>query len=151
MTDWKFNHNEVLLDDEGHWWHVLDRFQSVDSDKRRYELADATHTEYKMFNAADVEGWDDHDGTFESAGWETNSKPAAINGFRVNGTLCGPQTIDYWRGHKCLHEYECPECGTMREGSIDIIHSFEDAELNKTMLECRECGFSWEEQPEDND
>lgn len=148
MTNWKFDYNEVLLDDENRWWHVLERFESVDSDERRYRLADATHTEYKMLSADDVEGWEGYDGMFESAGWSTDTKPAAANGFRVNGTLCGPAEIQFWKDGRCIHEHTCPHCGEESKRGIDIIHSFEDCELNKTMLECRECGACWEE---DND
>lgn len=145
MTNWKFDHNEVLLDDENRWWHVLERFESVDSDTRRYSLADATHTEYKILIADDVEGWEGYDGMFESAGWTTDTKPAAVNGFRVNGALCGPESIDFWKDNECVHDRICVHCGEESKRGIDIIHSFEDGELHNTMLECRSCGNCWEE------
>jgi len=145
MTDWKFDYHEVLKDDDGYWWHVLNRLESVDTDTRQYELADGTHTEYKTLNADDVEGWQDHDGMFDSTGWSTDTKPAAENGFRVNGALCEPESIEFWRGNDCLHEVECPRCGADGNGQIDIIHDIENREVQSSHYICGACSEQWSE------
>ena len=139
--DWFYDTGAVVEHPEtGAWWHIIGRLRDVDTGSRFYRLADATHTEYMERTHADYV-----EGEFESLGWSTDTKPAAENGFRVNGVLCGPQDIDHYKGKKCVHERQCSECGMAREGYIDIIHSFEDGELHKTMLECRSCGNCWEE------
>ena len=133
-SDWKFDHNEVLLDEEGYMWHVMHRRECIDCDNdRRYELADATHTQYKTVHADDAEGWKGITAKYESAGWECVGKPAVKRGVRINGALADPQSIPFWRGNSCQHEYPCPECGADCE-SVDIL-------MTKTHLltECREC------------
>jgi len=144
MSNWQFDTNEVLVDDDGGWWHVLHRWQCVDCADRRYELADATHTAYEEFHADDVEGWDGYEGLYTSAGWETSHKPASINGFRVNGVLCGPIHVDHYRGTECKHDRECPNCGADGYGEIDIIVDYEAAEVACVHLSCLECGHDWE-------
>jgi hypothetical protein len=144
MTEWLFDYNEVLEDSDGYWWHVVDRLESIDGNKKQYELADATHTEYKTLHKDDVEG---ELGMFESCEWHTRTKPATENGFRVNGILCGPKQIDFWKDGDCIHEYECPDCGADGKREIDVIHSFNNQELEKTQLECRTCGYCWERVP----
>jgi len=140
MTDWLFDYNEVLEDDDGYWWHVVDRLKSIDGNKKQYELADATHTEYKTLHKDDVEG---ELGMFDSLGWSVVGKPAAENGFRVNGVLCGPGSIEYWRDRDCLHEAECEQCGANGKAEIDIIHDIECRELQSSQYICRECGEQW--------
>jgi len=141
MSDWQFDQHEVLADDEGYWWHVLDRLESIDGSKQQYELADATHTEYKTLHRDDVEG---ELGMFTSLKWSTTTKPAADRGYRVNGVLCGRQQIDYWRGTECVHEYSCPDCGREGKTDIDIIHGYGDGEYQWTACECRVCDYVWE-------
>jgi len=135
MSDWFYNTGAVLIHPEtGAWWHVLNRHRDVDNNQRYYRLADATHTEYMDRVHADwVEEWD-------SAGWKTNTKPAAERGFRVNSVLCGPTQIDHWKGQDCLHEYQCPECESDGRGEIDIIH---EQERNRVRCECRVCKHEW--------
>ena len=142
MSDWQFNNGEVLTDTDGHWWHVLHRRQCVDCEERRYELADATHTEYKELHADDVEGAIGVQ-LFESDGWTADMKPASVHGFRVNGTLCGPQETDRYKGKACLHDRECPECGCDGRDEIDVIHSIESKQVTVTTCECRVCKHSW--------
>jgi len=143
MTNWKFGKNEVLVRDN-EWWHVRHRRQCVDCEDREYVLADATHTDYKTLHADDVEGWDGYEGLFESDGWETTHKPASVNGYRVNGVLCGPEGLNHRQGQECVHERECPNCGADGMGEIDIIHAIEDKEVVDTQCECRECETVWE-------
>jgi len=145
MTEWLFDYNEVLEDSDGYWWHVVDRLESIDGTKKQYELADATHTEYKTLHKLDVEGLESEDPMFESCGWSTDTKPAAENGFRVNGVLCGPGSIDYWRDGKCVHSAACPECSADGKAEIDIIHDIENREVQATQYICRECGEQWSE------
>lgn len=145
MTDWLFDYHEVVEDDEGNWWHVVDRLESIDGTKKQYELADATHTVEKRLHKLDVEGLDSEDPLFESLGWSTTTKPAAEHGFRVNGVLCGPGSIDHWRDSKCLHEVECEQCGADGKAEIDIIHDIESQEVQSTQYICRECGEQWSE------
>lgn len=139
MTDWKFRKNEVLKHTEtGDWWHVLGRYEEIDSGERRYRLADATHTEYQeAMHAEDVED------IFETAGWTTATKPAAANGYRVNGVLTEPSSVDLWRGTKCVHEYTCPECGEDGYAEIDVIHKIRSGGVQETTLKCRSCNHEW--------
>jgi hypothetical protein len=143
MTEWKFDQHEVLEDNEGRWWHIVDRWVNVDGNKRKYELADATHTEYKTLHAGDVEGFPSEAPMFDTTGWETTTKPAAENGFRVNGVLCGPQAIEFWRDNDCIHEETCSDCGADGKGEIDIIHDIENQEVQSSHYLCRECGNQW--------
>ena len=145
MTDWMFDYNEVLEDDDGYWWHVVDRLKSIDGSKKQYELADATHTEYKTLHKLDVEGLESEDPMFESLGWSTDTKPAAEHGFRVNGVLCGPGSIEHWRDSKCLHDAKCEQCSADGKGEIDIVHDIENREVQATQYICRECGEQWSE------
>jgi hypothetical protein len=141
-SGWQFDAGEVLLaKDSGRWWHVSHRWQDVDNDQRQYELADATHTEYKILIADDVEGFGSIEGMFESAGWTTNTKPAAERGYRVNGVLCGPRKIQKWKGQECVHEYQCPTCGADGYGELDVIH---DHAEDRVCCECRMCNEMWE-------
>jgi len=142
---WKFGNNEVLRNQDNEWWHVIHRRQCVDCDDREYVLADATHTDYKTLHADDVEGWDSYDGLFESDGWETTFKPASVNGYRVNGVLCGPKHIAHYRGNECHHDRKCPECGADGMGEIDVIVDYEDAEVLQVNLYCRLCDQQWSE------
>jgi len=145
MTEWQFSENEVLENEEGEWWHVIYRLESIDGPASFYVLEDATHTERSQYHREDVEG---ELGMFESCGWETNTKPAAEHGYRVNGVLCGKGRIDYWRGNKCLHEAECGSCGADGKGEIDIIHDIENREVQSTQYICRECGEQWSDSDE---
>lgn len=145
MTEWLFEYNEVLADREGYWWHVVDRVTSIDNDRQQYELADATHTEYKTLHKTDVEGLPSEEPLFTSLGWTTNTKPATERGYRVNGVLCGRQQIDYWRGTECSHEYACPACGEDGAAAIDIINSYRNREPVWTVCECRICDHVWKE------
>lgn len=140
MSDWQFNKNEVLLNEDEDWWHVVDRLESVDGPSRYYVLEDATHTERQQLHKDDVEG---DLGMFESAGWDTNTKPASEHGFRVNGVLCGPSNVEFWKGNECVHEEECLSCGAAGYGEIDVIHDIENQEVVKTRYECRECDAEW--------
>lgn len=143
MTDWTFAVDEVLEDRDGKWWHVLTQWEEVNGDGRKYELADATHTEYKTLHAGDVEGLPSEEPLFTSAGWSSYTKPASVEGYRVNGVLCGPSNIDHWRSVECAHDYECPECGREGAAEIDIIHSHENGEVVETRCECRICNHTW--------
>ena len=147
MTEqnWLFDCHEVVENAAGEWWHIIARWQSVDCDNRKYELADATHTEYKTLHAGDVEGLPSEDPMFESCGWDTNTKPAAERGFRVNGVLCGPSKIDYWRGNACSHDATCPHCESDGREDIDIIHDIKSREVQSSHYICRECGEQWSE------
>jgi hypothetical protein len=145
MSDWRFDHQEVLADREGYWWHVVDRWESLDKNQQKYELADATHTEYKTLHKLDVEGMSSEESSFTSLGWTTPTKPATERGYRVNGVLAGRNQIDYWRGTKCNHEYECPECGENGLETIDIIHSIRNRDIVWTVCECRICDHVWRE------
>jgi len=142
---WQFDHHEVLEDPDGYWWHVVDRLESIDASKKQYELADATHTEYKTLHKLDVEGLESEAPMFDSLGWGTDTKPAAENGYRVNGVLCGPGAYEYWLGNECLHEIECDVCGADGKGEIDIIHDIEGQEVRRSQYNCRECGSKWGE------
>jgi hypothetical protein len=138
MTDanWPYECGEVLRDDDDRWWHVLSRYRDVDTGKRFYRLADATHTEYKDRAHAD---W--IEGDFESDEWNTNTKPAAERGYRVNGRLVGPSQIQHAKGNECLHEQQCPNCGSDGKGEIDIIN---DHAEERAYGECRVCNEMWE-------
>jgi len=142
-SDWQFNKNEVLENDNGDWWHVVNRLESVDGPSRYYVLEDATHTERQQLHKDDVEG---ELGMFESCGWDTNTKPATENGFRVNGVLCGPNSIDYWRGNACTHDAACQHCGSDGRDEIDIIHDIKNREVQSSHYICRECGEQWSEE-----
>ena len=143
MTEWKFDHHEVLVDTDELWWHVVDRLESVDGNKQQYELADATHTEYKTLSAEFVEGNDHSEPFYESLGWTTTTKPAAENGYRVNGVLCGPRKVERWLGSECLHETSCPACDADGKGDIDVIHDIEAGEVRQTEYICLVCSENW--------
>jgi hypothetical protein len=141
-TEWQFDDGEVLrAKDSGRWWHVIHRWQDIDSDHRQYELADATHTEYKTLLADDVEGIGLIEGLFESAGWGTNTKPAAERGYRVNGRLVGPKAIHRARGNACIHNQRCPNCGADGNAEIDVIV---DHAEDRVYCECLRCNEMWE-------
>lgn len=140
MSDWQFDQHEVLADDDGYWWHVLDRLESIDGSKQQYELSDATHTEYKTLHKDDVEG---ELGMFTSCHWSTTTKPAAEHGYRVNGVLAGTNQIDYWRATACVHEYTCPKCSSDGNAELDILHSIRNQEHAWTVVECRVCDHVW--------
>jgi hypothetical protein len=145
LTEWQFSENEVLENEDGEWWHVIHRLESVDGPASFYVLEDATHTEQKQLHREDVEG---ERGMFESCGWETNTKPAAEQGYIVNGVLCGKANVDYWRGNKCLHDKECGECGADGKGEIDIIRDIEGGQAQSIQCICRECGHQWSDSDE---
>ena len=121
MNDWTFDKHEVVTDRDGQWWHILQRFVDVDTEDKRYRLADATHTEYQSLPADDVEH------IYESAGWSTTTKPAAERGYRVNGILCGPSGVDYFCGpDRAIRDtYDCPECGSTK---VNVIIDYETEE-----------------------
>lgn len=133
MSDWQFEDGEVLADKDGIWWHVTERLVDVDSDKwnRYYTLQDATHTEIKRaFNAEDVED------LYERTSIVCSGKPAAKHGYTVNGVLCGPSEVDHYRGNKCLHDHECPDCDASAPWNIDVIV---DHSESITRYICRVC------------
>jgi len=142
-TGWHFQQNEVLEDKNGQWWHIIHRRKCVDCGQRKYELADASHTEYTTLHAGDLEGLESEDPLMESLGWTTKTKPAAEAGFRVNGVLCGPSEVEHYKDNQCFHEHTCPECDEDSKDGIDIIHSHENGEVQATTLECRTCGHTW--------
>jgi len=130
MSDWKFAKDEVVSDRDGQWWHIMDRYESIDSDRRKYHIADATHTEYKDVVAEDMEDF----GDWSSEGWSCICKPAAKRGVRINGVLAEPSSIPYWRGNECKHDYPCGSCGAPCE-RVDILMT-----RTHVLTECRECG-----------
>jgi len=134
--DWFYDTGAVIIHPEtGEWWHVLSRYRDVDTNTQFYRIGDATHTEYKDRIHADwLEEWD-------SAGWKTNTKPAAERGYRVNGVLCGPERVDYHKDKECVHGYQCPECESDGWGELDIIH---DHAEERIVCECRVCNNKWE-------
>jgi len=136
MSDWFYLTGAVLIHPEtDEWWHVIGRMRDVDTGTRFYRLADATHTEYKERLHADwVEDWD-------SAGWRTNTKPAAERGYRVNGRLVGPKDIHRARGNACIHNQRCPNCGGDGNAEIDVIV---DHAENRVYCECLSCNEMWE-------
>jgi len=145
MSNWQFDTDEVLSDSDGRWWHVVHRWRCADCGDRRYELADATHSEYQELHADDVEGAVT-DALFESEGWETTTKPASVNGYRVNGVLCGPSQMENRRGLSCIHEYDCPDYGADGYCAIHVVRDYEDGTLRTTQLACRECGHEWSDE-----
>lgn len=144
MTDWKFDHHEVIEDDEGYWWHVVDRYKSVDSDARYYRLYDATHTADKRLTAEYVEGRDVEDCPYESCGWSTTTKPAHEHGYRVNGVLCEPAGVDRNLGKSCVSDWSCPNCGEETTEDADVVIDLENREVNTVKILCGGCGFTRE-------
>ena len=137
MSEWKFDANEVLRDSDGYLWHVMKRYEDIDGKSRLYELADATHTEYRNVNAEDVEEWEHHQGKYESDGWSCKTKPAVKRGIRMNGVLADPQSVEYWRGSGCIHSYPCSSCEAENE-DVDVCTT-----RNYVLTDCRECD-NWE-------
>ena len=133
MSDWLFDRDAVLLDKEGYWWHVRDRYVDVDTGDRQYGLEDATWTAYERDDAEYIEE------QYESDGWKTDTKPAHERGYRVNGSLCGPSSIDFWRGGACVSDHDCAHCGETTQGAADIIISLEDRERAAAWIECGAC------------
>lgn len=137
MSDWKFDHNEVLVDDEGYWWHVRHRFVCEDTGTRLYYLEDGTHTGDQHVSAQYAE--DDRRERFRSIGWRTDTKPAFEHGLRVNGMLTEPRNVPIWFGNACRSSYRCPSCGEHTTGDADVIVSYESREVGHVTVRCRAC------------
>jgi len=141
---WRFEKGDILRDENGQLWHVTNRWQDIDTGRRKYHIEDMTHT---AGEDRDADWFESHaEPTGENI---TGSKPATVFGYRVNGLLVGPEYApeklqrDRERGRGCLHEETpCPHCGTADSQAIDIIQSYSDDEASVTV--CRVCGHTEE-------
>jgi len=136
MTEWKYDNGDVLIDENGYWWHVQERYKCVDTGRRMYHLWDGTHTADDMLAAEWLER--KKDTTF--AGWNTDTKPAYENGFRVNGILSEPANVDRWKGNECVSDFDCENCGETTRGNADHIVNHAKKEVAGAWIECNECG-----------
>lgn len=140
MSDWRFDYHEVLVDEHGRWWHVVDRLESVDGDGRMYRLYDGTHTADDYIRARYVEGDATEEPEFAAAGFTTDTKPAHEHGFRVNGVLCEPAHVERWLGTDCRSDHDCPHCGEPTTQAADIVAYLENQEVQSVEIRCGACG-----------
>ena len=137
---WAYDVYDVLVDPEGRWWHVSERYVDTDTGDRLYYLWDGNHTGDRYCSAEWVEERDE----FEAAGWSTNTKPAHERGYRVNGMLCEPVAVDRWRGNPCVSDHNCENCGETTEGEADILVNLDGQERTAVWIECAACGETTE-------
>lgn len=141
MSTWLFDHHEVLADPDGHWWHIANRYKCADTDDRLYHLWDGTHTADRYEPAANLErGHFRDDPPYQPLEWSAAIKPAAVNGFRVNGVLTEPAEVGRWRGRSCVSDHECPTCGEGTEDAADVVVNFGDGDVLAVEIWCGACG-----------
>lgn len=141
MSNWKYDHHEVLRDTDGYWWHIANRYECRDTGERLYYLWDGTHTGDRYESADHLEGEMYRDEPpYESLGWTASVKPAAVNGYRVNGMLSEPENLPRWLGNSCVSDHDCPSCGEGTEQSADYVVSFADLNVEYVEIRCGACG-----------
>ena len=137
MSDWKHERNDVLIDENGRWWHVFHRYECRDTGDRMYHLWDATHTGDDIVNAEYLE---DSRSEFTAAGWRTDTKPAHENGYRVNGVLTEPTGRERWLGNAVVFDHDCPNCGESTKDDADVIVNLVKRQRQDIWIDCRACG-----------